>query len=266
MSVFCNTPHGRLTKNLYNIYIYPTIDITNVHRENELILAKYTINTPDAEVYNALPTFTGIEKNAYRTEEVLLDNGDTEITIVKSDENVPDPTRIEFKNQSILLSIDRLKLDNVTDASYMFHNCRNLCQINLNNFNTSTITNMDYMFAGCTSLTRKSFSLGTPYIKSVSGLDMGLPRHFSVPVSDVTMVEISDGKLVSISETFNSVKYTFGEVASIYVIIDKDTGEVEVYSDAPQSAFEIRLYRGGMFDVSNVITADYMFDGCTNLL
>ena len=40
----------------------------------------------------------------------------------------------------------------------MFNKCSSLTNINLSNFNTSTVNNMSYMFSGCSSFTNINLS------------------------------------------------------------------------------------------------------------
>lgn len=60
---------------------------------------------------------------------------------------------------------------NATSCHRMFHGCKALTQLNLNNFNTSQITDMSSMFAGCERLTELDLSnFDTHKVTNMSGM------------------------------------------------------------------------------------------------
>ena len=60
---------------------------------------------------------------------------------------------------------------NATSCHRMFHGCKALTQLNLNNFNTSQITDMSSMFAGCKGLTKLDLSnFDTHKVTNMSGM------------------------------------------------------------------------------------------------
>jgi surface protein len=76
-----------------------------------------------------------------------------------------------------LIDIDLSNFDtsSVTDMGCMFENCKNLNSINLSGFNTSNVTNMLYMFTHCSSLQHISadFDLSKVHFADVIGMFIG---------------------------------------------------------------------------------------------
>ena len=52
-----------------------------------------------------------------------------------------------------ITGLEYLNTVNVTDMSFLFHNCEKLTSLDLSHFNTANVTNMSSMFDGCTGLT-----------------------------------------------------------------------------------------------------------------
>ena len=52
----------------------------------------------------------------------------------------------------VLIKSAEINISNITNASYMFYNCENLNNVDINNFDTSNVLDMKYMFSGCSSL------------------------------------------------------------------------------------------------------------------
>ena len=48
--------------------------------------------------------------------------------------------------------------DNISKCDFMFHDCKNLKNIDLSNFNTNNVTDMSFIFWGCSSLTKIELS------------------------------------------------------------------------------------------------------------
>ena len=58
---------------------------------------------------------------------------------------------------------------NITKATYMFHNCDNIIELNLSKFNTKNITDMEGMFRECRNL--ESLDLSSFDTKNVSNME-----------------------------------------------------------------------------------------------
>jgi hypothetical protein len=79
------------------------------------------------------------------------------------------PSSISFNGETNLLTVEKLKIDNITDTSYMFNGCSNLTSVCAMDWDTSKITKADYMFAGCSKLTKESFTnFELPNVESAS--------------------------------------------------------------------------------------------------
>ncbi len=56
-----------------------------------------------------------------------------------------------FHNDVNLTSVNNINCNNINNCSFIFYNCYNL--VNISNFDTSKVTDMSYMFDGCNNLT-----------------------------------------------------------------------------------------------------------------
>ena len=117
---------------------------------NSHTLAKYTF---DNTIGDCLPTFTGITTDDYSVSDRV--NGTITTRTICSDlDEIPTITRISFKNQTSLLTVDYLRVDsNITTMSNMFYYCSKLTSLNVSNWNTQNVTDMSYMFYWCSNLT-----------------------------------------------------------------------------------------------------------------
>ena len=59
----------------------------------------------------------------------------------------------DFTKLETITGLEYLNTVNVTDMSFLFHNCQKLTSLDLSHFNTANVTNMSSMFDGCTGLT-----------------------------------------------------------------------------------------------------------------
>ncbi|MBD5502473.1 MAG: BspA family leucine-rich repeat surface protein [Lachnospiraceae bacterium] len=81
-----------------------------------------------------------------------------------------------FSDCKNLTDIVLTKFDtgNVTNMSYLFSGCENLITLNVSNFNTGKVTNMASMFSGCSKLTTLDLSsFDTGNVKDMGGMFSG---------------------------------------------------------------------------------------------
>ena len=86
--------------------------------------------------------------------------------------------RIKFAYSSFTTVPEWADFSNITDMSYMFHDCSNLTSIPL--IDTSNVTNMYYIFRGCFKLTSIP-QLDTSNVNSVNRMFYGCSNLTSVP-------------------------------------------------------------------------------------
>ena len=195
------------------------------------------------------------------------------------------PSSISFNGETNLLTIDKLKVDNIKDATSMFEGCTNLTHVNTSDWDTSKITKADYMFAGCSKLTKESFE-GSSY-----GYDLKYEsktytlnfneeiKLFNYPSSEFNFITLSY-PITEYEEGYRNFNprierddmdgctyYTFGNTEPVIITV-YDDGSIYAYSDGPGGDFSLYLYNRHKhtFELPNVESASHIFDGCTNLL
>ena len=133
-----------------------------------------------------------------------------------------------------LTNIDFSNVDtsDVTDMSYMFSDCSNLTSLDVSNFDTSNVTDMNYMFDGCSNLTSLD----------VSNFDTSNVTDMSYMFSDCSNLTSLD---VSNFDTSN--------VTNMYCMFN--------YCSNLQA-----IYVSNLWNISNVTSSDYMFNGCNSLV
>ena len=102
-------------------------------------------------------TYQAINHDYSIEDTVNSDNTITKAIYIEESKIDKMPTSISFKNETDLLTVDKLRIDNITDTSYMFNGCSNLTSVCALDWDTSKITKADYMFAGCSKLIKESF-------------------------------------------------------------------------------------------------------------
>jgi surface protein len=142
----------------YNIYIYPVANVREAYMENELSVAIYTMNSGA----NVLPsTITGAN---YTINDTNNDDGTVLRKIILEEEGVL--TNLSFRDVTGLLTVEKLKLGNITNASYMFSGCTNLTSVNISTSDVINVKNADYMFKGCTNLTTINDDFELPNVET----------------------------------------------------------------------------------------------------
>ena len=84
-----------------------------------------------------------------------------------------------------ITGLEYLNTVNVTDMSFLFHNCEKLTSLDLSHFNTANVTNMSSMFKGCTGLTSLDVTnFNTANVTDMSYMFFGCRRLKEIYVSD----------------------------------------------------------------------------------
>ncbi len=153
-----DTANNRYYNAVQNICIYPVDDVEQVYKDGELLLAKYTINRTTGYT---TPDIGKIEKNeagesittSVSFESVSKNNGDGTMTIsVYSLEEDISPNIISFDYMTELISVEKLKSDQITNADYMFRGCTKLTSICNGNFELPNVETAVGIYQGCYNL------------------------------------------------------------------------------------------------------------------
>ena len=84
-----------------------------------------------------------------------------------------------------ITGLEYLNTVNVTDMSFLFHNCEKLTSLDLSHFNTANVTNMSSMFDGCTGLTSLDVTnFNTAKVKNMRYMFSGCHKLKEIYVSD----------------------------------------------------------------------------------
>ena len=127
-----------------NAYIYPVANVEQAYKENELLVATYiTSNSNMTPVFNS--------DYAYTKELTDLNNGTFKVVITANTAGQY-PSSISFSNQADLLSVQKLKTDNLITLDYMFAGCTNLTEVDSSSWNLNKVTSAKDVFYKCNNL------------------------------------------------------------------------------------------------------------------
>ena len=249
----------------YNICICPVANVKQAYKDNELLVTRYTMSSGA----NVIPE---VDSTTMITTEDITNSDGTVTRSVYLDESQAGkfPSSISFNGATNLLTVEKLKIDNITDTSYMFNGCSNLTSICAMDWDTSKITKADYMFAGCSKLTKESFTSETI-----------IKEHVLEYVEEGGSDSIDIGSI----DNFVSIKYAIHEftldsfdtydngyskrIGSDSTFTISNDGMCELYDgNEPQYECSVTVvYRyHEQIEFPNVESASHIFDGCTNLL
>ena len=152
-----DTANNRYYNTVQNICIYPVNNVEQAYKENELAIAKYIVNGTS---YYTTPVVQKEIVASDGTKELVdieiesesVDNGNgTRTVLVYSNDDVQ-PNKICFDYMTDLLSVEKLKSDQITDADYMFRGCNKLTSICNGNFELPNVETAVGIFQGCYKL------------------------------------------------------------------------------------------------------------------
>ncbi|MCH5248911.1 MAG: BspA family leucine-rich repeat surface protein [Lachnospiraceae bacterium] len=126
--------------------------------------------------------------------------------------------RAPWYNYGYYIKSAEIKVKGMTDASYMFYECRNLTSIDLSDFDTSQVTNMIGMFSGCAKLTSLDLSgfntakvtaMGEMFCYCKSLTDLNVSFFNTAKVTDMHMMFDGCASLTSLDlSNFNTANVT----------------------------------------------------------
>lgn len=176
----------------------------------------------------------------------------------------------------------KVKVTGMTDASYMFDGCRNLTDVDFDEFDTSQITDMTRMFYDCYGLNSLDLSgFDTGRVQYMEGMFQSCTNLESLNLSSFDTGSVTnmhelfcncyDLKEIDL-EHFNTSKVTdmsfmFGECRSLTNIdlSHFDTGSVTDMTRMFINCWKLTDLDLSNFDTENVTGMTWMFYGCTQL-
>jgi hypothetical protein len=271
------TTSGRYYNTTYNISIYPVTNVKQAYKENELLLTTYTMKSGAnvvPEVGSA--TMTTIE-------DTTNDNGTiTRNVYIDESQTANPPKSLSFTGSTDLLKVDKLKMDNIEDATSMFEGCTNLTYVNTNDWDTSKLINTTRMFKDCSSLTTKNSSVKSETLESIT--NTGQVRTVYIgEMANLISIKGYEGNQLIADVTLSDFVYSdndsyeynnsYGYVFTLYENDDESNSYITLQANAPVtgamtftvSYLESAPREGFSFNLSNVKFADYMFANCTSL-
>ena len=104
-----------------------------------------------------------------------------------------DVERIIFSGTHITNLIQMVKMDSLTDMSYMFCDCSGLTSLDLSNCDTSKVWNMSMMFAACNSLTSLDLSsFDVTNVETMQNMFLGCSGLTSLDLSNWDTSNLTD--------------------------------------------------------------------------
>ncbi|MCH5256439.1 MAG: BspA family leucine-rich repeat surface protein [Lachnospiraceae bacterium] len=149
-----------------------------------------------------------------------------------------------------------IKVTGMTDASYMFWECKMLNSIDLSSFDTSKVTNMHYMFYHCETLGSIDVSsLDTSQVKDMYGMFHSCKSLGSIDVSSFETSQLRD------------IRWMFYDCENLSSIdlSSFDTGELRYISRLFQNCKTLSSIDVSSFNTSQVTEMGWVFYGCENL-
>ena len=205
---------NNIIKNIYyiSVFIFKLLIIINSYQQikcKELYLysSKITLKIKGIGEYNILGT--NINSMNY-LKEVYINN--IKQTIKDS----------KYYFNQIDNFVELIWDDNLNDCASLFHECAEIYEINLSNFNTSQVTSMQNMFCSCSSLTSINLSnLNTSKVISMSYMFESCSSLTSLNLSNFNTSQVSD------------LSYMFNECMNLEYInlYNLDESHLEVFND-----------------------------------
>ena len=146
--------------------------------------------------------------------------------------------------------------DNINSCENMFSSCPNIIEINLSDFNTSSIESMESMFNGCSSLTL--LNLSNFDTSKVTNMD-----YMFNECSSLTFLNLSIFN-TSLVQTMNSM-FCGCKSLKILNIFDFDTSLVTTMDSMFSRCSSLTSLNLSNFDTSVVTNMYFMFNNCSSL-
>jgi len=149
---------------------------------------------------------------------------------------------------------------NIKDCSFMFAGCKNIIDINFQNFNTSNVINMRYMFSGCENI--KELDLSSFNTKNVKNME-GMFGIYSNAYTIITNIDWPSFDIVKLSEIKTYIKGC--KSLEKLNLSSFDTKNVNNMMCMFKGCSELKELNLSSFNTKNVNNMMYMFYCCSEL-
>ena len=159
-------------------------------------------------------------------------------------------------NLTEIKGIEYLNTENVTNMSFMFHNCKVLTSLNLSNFNTEKVTDMQGMFWECWDLT--SLDLSNFNTENVTAMN-----YMFNGCSDLTSLNLSNFNTAKVTKMDNMF-YNCNKLTSLD-LTSFNTAEVTKMDNMFNGCSALTSLDLSNFNTAKVTDMNYMFYNCNEL-
>ena len=154
------------------------------------------------------------------------------------------------------IKLAEVNVTDMTDASYLFSDCKGLLNVDISNFDTSKVTSMSRLFSECISLESIDIShLDTSNVTSMFGMFDGCYSLYSLDVS-----AFDTSNVISMADMFRGCR----SLSNINVN-NFDTSKVTNMWDMFSDCRNLSSIDVSNFDTSKVTNMQSMFSNCRNL-
>lgn len=165
-------------------------------------------------------------------------------------------SRVPWYNNCYQIKTAEINVKGMTDASYMFYECRNLASIDVSRFDTVNMTHMDSMFENCYNLTKVDMSsFDTRNVTDMSGMFYWCRSLTSLDVSSFDTGNVTDMSFMF----WGCENLTSLDVSGF------DTGNVTDMLGMFYQCMSLTSLDVSSFDTRNVTDMSSMFCGCYGL-
>ena len=156
-------------------------------------------------------------------------------------------------NLTEIKGIEYLNTENVTNMSFMFHNCKVLTSLNLSNFNTEKVTDMQGMFWECWDLT--SLDLSNFNTENVTAMN-----YMFNGCSDLTSLNLSNFNTAKVTKMDNMF-YNCNKLTSLD-LTSFNTAEVTKMDNMFNGCSALTSLDLSNFNTAKVENMGWMFKSC----
>ena len=241
-------------------YSLTSIDLSNFYAPK---MTKFALNNPNYVVFKSCVSLF-INMSHFNAESItnfnlLFDNCKTSLSIDLSYSNLPKITNMNsfFKNYKSLKYINLSNIrTSVSKMNNMFSGCSSLENIDLTDFNTSSLTQLSSIFSGCSSL--KSIDLSKFDISNVQ--DMSYIFYNCISLKTINLANFNGHNIVNMNYSFSGCKsLTFLNLSEFYSL------SLKHMSSMFSNCNSLIILDLSNFKANNIISFLSVFDNCTSL-
>ena len=159
------------------------------------------------------------------------------------------------KNDGIYIIKLKFKIK-IKSCAYMFYNCKNITDINLNSFNTENVKNMKHMFSCCENLEKLNLSS----INTRNVTNMANMFNRCINLSNIDLCSFDTKNVKTMVKIFNECE----ELQTIN-LCSFDTKNVKDMKFMFNRCYNLKEIKFSLFNTKNVNNMKNMFKECYNL-